>query len=126
MVQQWLSKQIKVVHRIPGRLRLSIPTLQFLPEGYAEFVAHTENLLCDLPGMQGITINCGTASALILYEPTTVTETTLLGWVEQLITAAVRIYNQLRDCANNHLRLLKTRALLLEEVKIIKKRYAET
>ena len=122
----WASMQFSVVHRLPGRLRLSIPKLQLVPSAYHPYVADTETLLAGLPGMQIVTINCGAASALIRYEPRAVSETLVLHWVERLITAAIQFYRQLNHFANNHLRILKTRLLLKEEVRRITKDHADT
>ena len=125
MVGNLAAKQIKVVHRLPGRLRLSIPTLQLIPEEYRQYIGPTETLLNGLPGIKVVSINYGTATALMQYEPATVSEVVLLGWIEQLIAAAVRFHNQLKDCTNRHLRLLKTGALLQKEVRSIKRSHAE-
>ena len=66
-----------------------------------------------------------TATALMKYEPATVSEAVLLQWIEQLIAAAVKIYSQLQNCTNHHLRLLKTRSLLQDEVRSINKDHAD-
>lgn len=119
-----LLRQVKIKHRLPGRLRLSVPALTRLTGGYDDYVAAAEDLLSGLPGLHGADINPMTANVLLKYRPDTVAESDVLGWIESLITAGLREYIKLKNGTNIYLRLHLIQAAVQDEVRKIRKDYA--
>lgn len=121
-----LVRQVKIAHRLPGRIRLSVPALTRLANGYADYTVVVEAILKRLPGMYAVTINQITANVLLQYDTAAVSETDVFGWIEQLAITGMQKYTQMGTDTNIHLKLLKIKAALESEINTIRTNYAVT
>ncbi len=60
---------VKVVHFIPGRVRLKVPQLKRSPE----LKESMEAAFAAIPGVAGIEVNALTGSVLLSYDPRSIT-----------------------------------------------------
>ena len=74
----------RVVHRLPGRLRLAIPALRRVPESARASVLGHLGAAALPGGVSRIEVNLISASVLVNYEPTQCTEEAVLAWVRSI------------------------------------------
>ena len=117
---------VRIAHRLPGRLRLRIPALAGSKNGFKEYAPAVEKLLAGLPGVSSASINPVTASVLLMYDDATITDTTLMNWIEQLATDGILKYQKMNSSTNVHLRLSKIREQLEDEIESIRADHAAT
>ena len=55
----------RVVHRLPGRIRIHIPILEKLPSGWSTYSEHTTQLIKMRNGVKDVKIQPDTGSLLI-------------------------------------------------------------
>lgn len=119
------ARHLKILHRLPGRLRLSVPALARLKNGCGDYSRSAETLLTRLPGMHGVSINHVSASVLLEYDASSVTETDVLGWIERLASAGIERYEQVKTCANTHIKMHCLQATIRDEIRRIRTGYAD-
>jgi hypothetical protein len=113
------GKKIKIIHRIPGRLRLSVTALNHLAKAYSQYVPELEKLMTQLPGMFDVSMNQGSDSVLLEYDDATVTESEVIGWMERLSMIAIEKYHEHEPGGNIHTTLLHIQAALQDEISVI-------
>lgn len=80
----------KVVHRLPGRLRVHVPFLQKLPREYDGLANRIAALLAVPDEIESATTNLMTGNALICYDPASVTEVDVIGYLRGMFEIFVR------------------------------------
>lgn len=81
----------RVVHRLPGRLRVHVPVLQRLPADDEVFLDRLVDVLTRCPGVEGVQGNRTSANLLIRYDPDSIEEKVLLHWLHNLADSAMRV-----------------------------------
>ena len=76
--------KIKVVHSIPGRLRLSIPGLNQVPEDLRKYDHYTTEIIKMEPGITEISYSYITGKMLILYNPAQTDEKKIVEWLNEI------------------------------------------
>jgi hypothetical protein len=79
----------RVVHRLPGRLRLHLPALKRLAPLQGDATPWIEDCLALPAGVETVSVNTRTGSILIGYAPETLSESDVLAQV-QTLSARVR------------------------------------
>ncbi|MEI6856262.1 HMA2 domain-containing protein [Psychrilyobacter sp.] len=74
--------KIKVVHSLPGRLRLSVPGLNQVPEEFKKFEPNLTKLIKLVGGVEEVTYSYVTHKVLLKYNPKKVTEKDILNWID--------------------------------------------
>ncbi len=78
-----LLSKIKVLHSIPGRLRVSIPGMKKLNNsGYEKYEDIFLKILNDLPGIENISGNYVSGTLLIEYSTEIISDKVILEWME--------------------------------------------
>ena len=90
VVSKFISAS-RVVHRLPGRIRIHIPILEKLPSGWTTFSEHTAELIKMKNGVEKVKIQPVTGSLLIHYDPEQVEETDILKWLKTLVETFLKI-----------------------------------
>ena len=85
-----LLNRPKVVHRLPGRLRVHIPLLQKLPKEYDGLANRMAALLAVPDEVESATTSLTTGNVLICYDPASVTEVDVLGYLRGMFEIFVR------------------------------------
>ena len=91
----WLLRP-RVVHRLPGRLRLRIPALRRLALGPHSAAFSWRDLRFGPNRIQQIEVNPATGSVLIGYSEDELTEAQLLGFLQAITGLVLRHWNQFR------------------------------
>ena len=89
-----LSKFIsayRIVHRLPGRIRIHIPVLEKLPEDWWIFLKPSTELIRMRKGINSAGIQPITGSLLIDYDPKEMDEAGILKWLETLVAAFLKL-----------------------------------
>lgn len=73
--------KIKVVHSIPGRVRLFVPGLGKVPEDMRKYQVYTTSLMKMLPGIKEISYSYITSKVLITYDPQISSEKEIIEWI---------------------------------------------
>ena len=86
----------RVVHRLPGRLRVNIPLLKRVPDEWKAAVAWIERVLAAPPGILAIQSDGRTGNVLLRYDPAEISEADLLQWLRGACAWARRHRDRLR------------------------------
>ena len=80
----------KVVHRLPGRLRVHVPFLQKLPSGHQERADRIAALLSVPDEIESASANLMTGNALIRFDAAKITENELLEYLRGMFEIFIR------------------------------------
>lgn len=73
--------KIKVVHSIPGRLRLQIPGLDKVPEDMKKYENYTTSIIKMEPGIEEISYSYITSKVLVKYNLQLTNEKKIVDWL---------------------------------------------
>lgn len=73
--------QVKIVHSIPGRLRLSIPGLSEVPEKMRKYEHYTSDLILSKEGIDSIEYSYTTSKILIHYDASIISDKQIVDWL---------------------------------------------
>ena len=73
--------KIKVVHSIPGRIRLSVPGLSNVPENMRKYEHYTSSLIKMEKGIKDISYSYITGKVLLTYDKDVTDEKKILDWI---------------------------------------------
>lgn len=79
-----IALKCKVVHSIPGRMRINIPLTQKIPSSWKGSSEKLFVFLKKIPGIQDVSFNYATGNALILYDDQIISEKEILDALNQL------------------------------------------
>ena len=77
-------KQIKVVHRLPGRLRLSVPLLETLPSDWLRYTTDLVSIIKRKQGIEALELSVVTGRVLIRYDPQQINQPQVLEWIQRV------------------------------------------
>ncbi len=72
----------KVVHRLPGRLRIHVPALEKIPASRKDLIEFVEAAIEVPEQIQSVTTNAATGNVLITYDKTSTTEDAVVRFLE--------------------------------------------
>lgn len=72
--------QVKIIHSVPGRLRLSIPNLSDIPEQMRKYEHYTTDFILSKEGLESIEYSYLTNKVLIHYDPKRITDKEIVTW----------------------------------------------
>ena len=78
--------QVKVVHRLPGRLRLSVPMLARVPSEWLRYKTDLIKIIKRRQGIEDLELSIVTGRVLIHYDPQQITPTRVLQWMRRVAT----------------------------------------
>ena len=90
----------RVVHTLPGRLRLHFPVLERLSSRWYRYSAPVAELIKIKPGIKNTNIQPATGSVLITYDADTLGQKDVFNWLESIATIVkkdVRNYTSLSE-----------------------------
>ena len=87
----------KVVHRLPGRLRLRIPLLCRLRDSDVDVTAYLEDCLGLPAGIEAVSVDVRSGSILIRYHGDRLLEPDVLGYVESLLHLVAAHRHRIKD-----------------------------
>lgn len=90
--------KIKVVHSIPGRLRLQIPGLDKVPENMRKYEHYTTSIIKMCKGIEDISYSYITSKVLVTYNPQVTNEKEIVNWLNYVWKKIVEnedVYNKL-------------------------------
>ena len=73
--------KVKVVHSIPGRLRLHIPGLENIPEEMKKYDYYTTNLIKSAEGIHDVSYSYVTGKILLPYDVKKTNEKKIVDWL---------------------------------------------
>lgn len=73
--------KIKVIHSIPGRLRLSVPYLADVPENMRKYDHYTTSLIKLEEGVESVSYSYVTGKVLLTYNPEKTDEKKIVNWI---------------------------------------------
>ena len=79
-----MFNQIKVVHSIPGRLRLSVPNLSKIPEELKKYDYRVTELILSKKGIKSIEYSYVTNKILLYYDVKLISEKQILDWLNKV------------------------------------------
>jgi hypothetical protein len=84
----------RIVHRLPGRIRIHIPALKKLPEKWWIYRKPSSELIRMKKGIKTAEVQPISGSLLIEYDPEVVNEKGVLKWLETLVVNFLEIETQ--------------------------------
>ena len=79
-----MFNQIKVVHSIPGRLRLFVPNLSKVPEELKKYDNEVKKLILSKKGIKSVEYSYITNKILLYYDPNLIREKEILEWMNKV------------------------------------------
>lgn len=79
-----MFNQIKVVHSIPGRLRLFVPNLSKVPEELKKYDNEVKKLTLSKKGIKSVEYSYITNKILLYYDPNLISEKEILEWMNKV------------------------------------------
>lgn len=79
-----MFNQIKVVHSIPGRLRLFVPNLSKVPEELKKYDNEVKKLILSKKGIKSVEYSYITNKVLLYYDPNLISEKEILEWMNKV------------------------------------------
>ena len=79
-----MFNQIKVVHSIPGRLRLFVPNLSKVPEELKKYDNEVKKLILSKKGIKTVEYSYITNKILLYYDPNLISEKEILEWMNKV------------------------------------------
>ena len=79
-----MFNQIKVVHSIPGRLRLFVPNLSKVPEELKKYDNEVKKLILSKKGIKSVEYWYITNKILLYYDPNLISEKEILEWMNKV------------------------------------------
>ncbi len=79
-----MFNQIKVVHSIPGRLRLFVPNLSKVPEELKKYDNEVKKLILSKKGIKSVEYSYITNKILLYYDPNLISEKKILEWMNKV------------------------------------------
>ena len=92
---QSLLLRPRIVHRLPGRLRLYLPALKQVDHVQREWALVWRDLLGGPAEIQSVDLNLTTGSVLIRYHADQLTEAELLAFLQAINRLALRYWDRL-------------------------------
>ncbi len=89
--------RIRVVHSLPGRLRVNIGGVKQYPEAAAKFADLFRERLLKLPGVTSAELCLVTGNLLLRYDPEKTCEAVIRAWLETSWQAFLRFLKGLGD-----------------------------
>lgn len=93
-LRSWFLRP-RIVHRLPGRLRLSLPALKQVDHAQREWTFVWRDLLGSAAEIQTVEVNLTTGSMLIRYHADQLTETELLAFLGAVNRLALQHWDRL-------------------------------
>lgn len=80
----------RILHRVPGRLRIHLPFLKLIKEGNAGLVPMISTLLCVPEGLEKIEPCLVTGNVVIQYDTARLSETEVLNYLKSISEICIR------------------------------------
>jgi len=101
-VIKMLHLKPRVVHRLPGRMRVHIPALRQVSLEFQEIVDVLLTGFMYPEGIQKVTINYITGNLLILYDHQFIQEKSVLDWLAELSKITGQIWMRFKNAVNGN------------------------
>ena len=88
LLDAWLASRYKVVHQLPGRVRLSAPVLERLPLEWGHLVSEVVDVIKRGEGIDDVQITLTSGRALVLYDPGQTDLKRIEQWIKRLARMA--------------------------------------
>ena len=79
-----MLNQIRVVHSIPGRLRLFVPNLSKVPEELKKYDGEVKKLILSKKGLKSVEYSYITNKNLLYYNSNLISEKEILEWINKV------------------------------------------
>ena len=79
-----MLNQIRVVHSIPGRLRLFVPNLSKVPEELKKYDGEVKKLILSKKGLKSVEYSYITNKILLYYNSNLISEKEILEWMNKV------------------------------------------
>ena len=80
-----MFSRYRVVHRLPGRIRIHIPAMEKAPPAYRQLAGDVVGLVGLKKGIQDVRIEPISGTVLIGYDPDEIHESGIIDWMEMLV-----------------------------------------
>ena len=91
--------KIKVIHSIPGRIRLAVPGLNNVPENMRKYEHCTTSLIKIEKGIKDVSYSYVTGKVLLIYDTNETNEKKILDWINFIWKKVIDnedIYNKMQ------------------------------
>jgi hypothetical protein len=106
LVLKMLHLKPRVVHRLPGRVRVHIPALRQVTLAFQTIVDVLVTKFSLPTGIENVKINYITGNLLILYDHKCIQEKDVLSWLSDLSLITGKIWIRFKNSANGNGKLI--------------------
>lgn len=83
-------KKIKVMHSLPGRLRIKVPDLNKVDKDFRIYDEYMTKAIKLLPGIEDVSYNYISSNVLLCYDAKTICEKKILDWIETIWQTGIK------------------------------------
>ncbi|EDS77539.1 conserved hypothetical protein [Clostridium botulinum C str. Eklund] len=83
-------RKIKVIHSIPGRMRLKLPNMSNVPEEFRHYDDFVVRAIKILDGVNEVSFNYVIGTALVTYDIHKIYEKKILNWIEDIVEISIK------------------------------------
>jgi hypothetical protein len=92
-----ILRQYRIIHSLPGRMRIHIPLLEKLPSPWHEYAEPVAGVVKIKRGIQDVTIQPISGRVLIIYKPELIGEQQIKEWLTILVETFLNL-NRVTHC----------------------------
>lgn len=104
-----VANRPRVIHRLPGRLRVHIPLLRRLPREHQGLADAVGSLLAAPEGIRQVRVSLHTGNSLLLFDPDQLTEGEILEYLRGVLDVFLRHRERLAEVPPERLPLVLSR-----------------
>jgi hypothetical protein len=101
--------RIRVVHRLPGRLRLHVEALRSVPEASRHLADEVARLLALPEGVESVDVSFVTGNLLVRYDVSHITEQEILDYYRGVLALALKHWDKLSELPGDRCSLIVDR-----------------
>jgi hypothetical protein len=95
----------RVVHRLPGRLRIHVPLLNRMPGDQKIDQGKVDRLVTSIPGMRCATVNRVSGNILLDYDPRILDEQRILAGMKKISRTVVKHRDRFKELSDSNKRI---------------------
>lgn len=95
--------KVKIVHSMPGRIRLKLVNVSNIPEEYCYYTRYLEDAISMLPGIKKVDFNHFIGTIIIEYHVDKLYERKILKWIDVIIKVGMDNFELIKNYGKDNL-----------------------
>ena len=87
-------ENVRIVHHLPGRMRLRVPGLERLSPKWNQYCADAVGILKLKEGIDDVQVSIATGRVLVAYNPRLTNPSEIINWLRRVVIWVVKGYSE--------------------------------